>query len=109
MNAFIQKVANYVANEVVIKGLANSRTFQRFAVRTNKSYTDFSSQSKDKLNTTIEDIVKQGTEGVGANNGGTTSGAAAAAAAGPPKPPLAGFPGFASAFGKELRKDITGG
>lgn len=105
MNAFFQKVANYVANEVVIKGLANSRTFQRFAVRTNKSYTDFSNQSKEKLSTTLEDLVKQqAAEGVSGSGGGTT----AAAATGPPTPPLTGFPGFTSAFYKELRKDITG-
>jgi hypothetical protein len=104
MNAFFQRVANYVANEVVIKGLANSRTFQRFAVRTNKSYEDFSNQSKDKLNTTLEDLVKQGAEGAS----GGTSGAASATATAPPKPPLTGFPGFTSAFYKEIRKDITG-
>jgi hypothetical protein len=105
MNAFFQKVANYVANEVITKGLANSRTFQRFAVRTNKSYTDFTNQSKDKLNTTLEDLVKQGAEGA---SGGTSGAASAAAATGPPKPPLTGFSGFTSAFYKEIRKDITG-
>jgi hypothetical protein len=104
MNAFFQRVANYVANEVIVKGLANSRTFQKFAVRTNKSYEDFSNQSKDKINTTIEDLVKQGVEGASSGK----SGAASAAATGPPKPPLTGFPGFRSAFYKELRKDITG-
>lgn len=32
--AFFQKLLNYLVNEVVVQGLANSRTFQRFAIRT---------------------------------------------------------------------------
>jgi len=40
MNQFIQRVANYVANKVIVKGLANSRSFQKFAVRTNKQHTE---------------------------------------------------------------------
>jgi hypothetical protein len=34
MNQFIQRIVHYVTNELVVKGLANSKTFQRFAIRT---------------------------------------------------------------------------
>lgn len=33
-NPFIQRVANWLAQEVVVKGLAENKTFQRFALRT---------------------------------------------------------------------------
>ena len=42
--AFFQRVFNYIANELLVEGLANSRTFQRFAVRTNEFLKDASKQ-----------------------------------------------------------------
>jgi len=102
MNQFFQRVANYVANEIIIKGLANSRTFQRFAVRTSKKYEDFTKQGADQLNETLEGLAKQQT---GGTRDASTS---AAAGGGPPQPPLRGIPGFFAAFFKEIRKDIVG-
>lgn len=32
--AFFQKLLNYIVNQVLVEGLANSRTFQRFAIKT---------------------------------------------------------------------------
>jgi len=98
MNQFVQRVANYVANEIIIKGLANSRTFQKFAVRTNQKYNDAVKQGADSLNKTMEDMAAQ--------QSGVKS--STAAAAGPPKPPLRGIPGFFVAFAKEVKKDVTG-
>jgi hypothetical protein len=97
-NQFFQRVANYVVNEVVVKGLANSKTFQKFAVRTNKQYQDFSKEGVDKINKTMDNIAQQ------------QAGSAASASAnkGPPKPPLRGIPGFFVAFAKEAKKDMTG-
>jgi hypothetical protein len=104
MNQFFQRVANYVANEVIIKGLANSRTFQRFAVRTNKQYEDFTKQGADQLNETLEELAKQQAGAVHQN----AAKPAASQVVGPPQPPLRGIPGFFVAFGKEIRKDVTG-
>ncbi len=108
-NQFFQRVANYVANEIIVKGLANSRTFQKFAVRTSKQYDDLIKQSADQLNKTLEELAKQQAAA------GTKNGAAASASAtssvgvvGPPMPPLRGVPGFFLAFFKEIRKDFTG-
>ena len=107
MNQFFQRVANYVANEIVIKGLANSRTFQRFAVRTNKQYEEFTKQSAEQLNKTLEDLAKQQAETF--NAAAAANGSKVATGAGPPQPPLRGIPGFFLAFFKEVRKDLTGG
>jgi len=98
---------NYVANEIVVKGLANSRTFQRFAVRTNKQYEDFTKQSTEQLNKTLEEMAKQqhAADGVGS---ATSSSSSPSNVVGPPKAPLRGVPGFFLAFFKEIRKDFTG-
>ena len=97
---FVNRIANYVANEVLIKGLANSRTFQRFAVRTDKSFKELHKASTETINSTLEDLSKK------AADAAVSGGGQAAGGGGPPKPPLTGFPGFASAFYKEVRKDL---
>jgi hypothetical protein len=102
MNQFVSRIANYVANEVIIKGLAHSKTFQRFALRTDQSLKEVNKMTSEQINKTVEEISK--TAGV--------TGAAEAAApvgAGPPRPPMRGVPGFFSAFFKEIRKDIGTG
>ena len=35
--AFFSRLVNYVVNELLVDALANSKTFQRFAVRTDKA------------------------------------------------------------------------
>ncbi|KAL0451004.1 UNVERIFIED_CONTAM: hypothetical protein Slati_1656800 [Sesamum latifolium] len=39
---FIHRVVSYVANELIVNGLANSPRFQRFAVRTSKKLEEYS-------------------------------------------------------------------
>lgn len=92
MNQFIQRVANYVANEVIIKGLAHNKTFQKFAVRTDAQFKEVHKMGTEQINKTVEELAKTTT---------ATSGAA-----GPPRPPLRGVPGFVSCFFKEIRKDL---
>jgi hypothetical protein len=109
MNQFIQRVANYVANEIIVKGLAQSKTFQKFAVRTNKSYTEAQETAKKTFEESMENLSKQATEGAAAAGATTsTTKGGTASAVGPPKPPLTGIPGFFAAFAKEVRKDISG-
>ena len=104
-NQFFQRVINYVANEVIVKGLANSKTFQRFAVRTNKQYQDFQKQGVENLNKTLDDIAKQQ---AGSAASSSSSSSSPSSSMGPPKPPLRGIPGFFVAFAKEVKKDFTG-
>jgi hypothetical protein len=105
MNQFIARVVNHVVNEVVVAGLAKSRTFQRFAVRTENTL-----QSVQKAS--AESLLKQTFGETAAESSSTATGAAATAAAknassgGPPSKPLTGFPGFVSAFVKEIRHDL---
>ncbi|CAA2966789.1 Hypothetical predicted protein [Olea europaea subsp. europaea] len=52
---FLHRVVSYVANELIVNGLANSPTFQRFAVRTSKRIEDLSNMAAQKR----KDIVDQ--------------------------------------------------
>ena len=113
--AFITRVVNYVANEIIVKGLSNSRTFQKFAVRTNKQYEELNKHGTDKISKTLEEIVLKQQAAAAAEGSGTTAAAGAATNAAknstllqPPQRPLRGIPGFFVAFGKEVRKDIAG-
>mmetsp|Transcript_1435 Transcript_1435/g.2855 ORF Transcript_1435/g.2855 Transcript_1435/m.2855 type:complete len:96 (-) Transcript_1435:207-494(-) len=53
MAQFIQRVATWLANEVVVKGLAENRQFQQFAVRT-----------QSKLDNLKKEGVTKATEGI---------------------------------------------
>ena len=106
---FIARVVNYVANEIIVKGLANSRTFQKFAVRTSKQYEELNKHGTDKISKTLEEMAKQ--QATATTGEGATAASASAAANGAlqaPQRPLRGIPGFFMAFFKEVRKDIAG-
>jgi hypothetical protein len=94
MSQFIQRLVNHLANEVLIKGLANSKTFQRFAVRTDSALKDLHKDGTQKFDTVIRTVVTEATKPTTVTSSG------------PPQPPLRGFPGFVSAFFKEIRKDL---
>ncbi|MED6195084.1 hypothetical protein PIB30_034628 [Stylosanthes scabra] len=53
---FMHRVLSYVVNEVVVNGLANSPTFQRFAVRTSKQIENISKQAFQKRQELAEQI-----------------------------------------------------
>lgn len=76
-----------------MKGLANSKTFQRVAIKTDHQLRQFQKAGEEHLGKTFEEINKQQATSAGVKNG-------------PPKPPLTGFPGFVSAFFKEIGKDL---
>ena len=101
MNQFVQRVANYIANEVLIKGLANSKTFQRFAVRTDKHLQEMKKSGVESF----EDMTKRAASTVAEGSGPVETGKAG----GPPLPPPRGFYGFARAFAHEVRSDFGGG
>ncbi|KAL3732390.1 hypothetical protein ACJRO7_029109 [Eucalyptus globulus] len=54
---FLHRVISYVANEIVVNGLANSPAFQRFAVRTSKRLEEVSNMAAQKRRE-IADKVK---------------------------------------------------
>ncbi|XP_022887449.1 uncharacterized protein LOC111403249 isoform X2 [Olea europaea var. sylvestris] len=51
---FLIRVLSYLANELIVNGLANSPKFQRFAVRTSKRIEDISNMAQQK-----KDIAEQ--------------------------------------------------
>ncbi|KAG8374431.1 hypothetical protein BUALT_Bualt11G0131100 [Buddleja alternifolia] len=58
---FIHRVISYVANELIVNGLANSTKFQRFAVKTSKTieqYSDIAAQKKKELAEQMKDVSK---------------------------------------------------
>ncbi|KAJ8464111.1 hypothetical protein OPV22_026663 [Ensete ventricosum] len=58
---FLGRVISYVVNELVVDGLANNRTFQRFAVRTSKAIEDVSTkaaQARERLVAQLKDTTK---------------------------------------------------
>ena len=82
------KVANWLANEVVVKRLAESKAFQSFALRTHYNVEAVREAGKQA----VEKAADGGKEGV--------------KKVGMRPPPKGGVLGFLSAFGKEVRKDL---
>ena len=99
--------------EVLIKGLANSKTFQRFALRTDHHVQQYKQKGQQHVNEALDDLHKTATETMykaqaeaRASGYAGGSGSGKASAAGPPTPPARGFGGFISAVGKEIKKDL---
>ncbi|GLT73492.1 hypothetical protein SLA2020_453470 [Shorea laevis] len=58
---FMHRVMSYLVNELLVNSLANSPTFQRFAVRTSKRIEDISvkaAQKKEELAEQVKDLSK---------------------------------------------------
>ncbi|GMI53913.1 hypothetical protein TeGR_g1186 [Tetraparma gracilis] len=96
-NQFMMKVANWLANEVVVKRLANSKAFQSAALRTHLTIE----KQREAAKQAMESVV----DGAGAGAGKQLPGGGAGAG-GMRKPPRGGVLGFFSAFRKEVAKDV---
>mmetsp|Transcript_35089 Transcript_35089/g.69138 ORF Transcript_35089/g.69138 Transcript_35089/m.69138 type:complete len:111 (-) Transcript_35089:274-606(-) len=110
MNQFVQRIANYVANEIVIKGLAESRTFQRFALRTHENVQKVKKdqlRGMESLREEVDKVLDEAAKGTLSSKTGSGGGGGASAKAAPPVPPLGGPLGFMSAFAKEVKKDFS--
>ncbi|CAI5988447.1 unnamed protein product [Closterium sp. NIES-64] len=46
---WLQRVIQYVANELIVDRLANSPTFQRFAVRSNKKLQELAQKGRSQI------------------------------------------------------------
>ncbi|CAL0328296.1 unnamed protein product [Lupinus luteus] len=58
---FVHRVLSYVVNELVVNGLANNPSFQRFAVRTSKQIEDISVKAvrtKQEITEQLKDMTK---------------------------------------------------
>lgn len=98
--------------EVLIKGLANSKTFQRFALRTDHHVQQYKQKGQQHVNEALDDLHKTATETMykaqaeARASGYAGSSGSGKASSGPPTPPARGFGGFISAVGKEIKKDL---
>jgi len=92
-----------------VKGLANSKTFQKFAVRTDSHLRNVKEGGVDSINSKIDELHKTVTQAAYSTSSQgfqSTSAKTAYHTAGPPARPKSGFPGFIEAFGKEIKKDL---
>ena len=92
------------SQELLIKGLAESRAFQRFALRTHNTIEDIKGKGAQSLNSAFDEAQKAATDT--AFKSTSRSSSSAAGTGGRPQPPLRGFAGFMSAFAKEVKKDL---
>ena len=110
MNQFVQRIANYVANEVLIKGLANSKTFQRVVLKTDSTLQQVKKEGAERLEMTFEEMMNQQAAAAAAEaSGGGAAAKGGARSSGRPVPPRGGVGGFVSAVAKEVKHDFTGG
>lgn len=108
MNQFVQRVVNYIANELFIKGLAESKTFQRFAVHTDRHITKFKKDGVEHLNSHVDELHKEITKAAYSTSA-KSSGGGGGGGGGvlqPPQKPLEGISGFFNALGKVIRRDL---
>jgi len=79
----LQRILNYLANEIIVRQLSQNRAFQNFALRTAEFFTGQGAKAIDKA-------------------------AIASKAAAKPKPSIAPPPGpsFMSSLWKEIEKDM---
>ena len=106
---FIQRVVNWIANELFIKGLAESKTFQRFAVHTDKHIQKFKKDGVEQLNSQFDELHKQATKAAYSTTSSSASAGGSSGGKGvlqPPTKPMEGIPGFFSALGKVIRRDL---
>mmetsp|Transcript_25500 Transcript_25500/g.36552 ORF Transcript_25500/g.36552 Transcript_25500/m.36552 type:complete len:120 (+) Transcript_25500:306-665(+) len=88
--------------EVLIKGLANSRTFQRFALKTHIHIQDAKKVGTETLESHLDQLHKATQQATAQYS----TSAFPPKNKGPPIPPLRGFSGFLAAFAKEVRQDL---
>ena len=94
--------------EIFIKGLANSKTFQKFAVHTDRHITKLKKEGIETLNSHVDELHKHATKAAFSTS--TKEGASSASSGNgsmtPPTRPMEGVPGFFSALGKVIRRDL---
>lgn len=53
------RIANYLANELIVKGLANNKSFQQFALRTARNMEKLQGQGIDHSDHVVHHMKKQ--------------------------------------------------
>ncbi|KAL7549432.1 hypothetical protein ACHAWF_013952 [Thalassiosira exigua] len=95
--------------ELFIKGLAESKAFQRFAVHTDRHLQNVKKDGFEHVNAQIDELHKHATRAAYSTSAGTGTGAGATTSGGalrPPRRPSEGVAGFFSALGRVIRRDL---
>ena len=96
--------------ELFVKGLAQSKTFQKFAVHTDRHVQKYKKEGFEHVNSQIDELHKQATRAAYSTStkgsAGGTNGAGAGKMITPPQKPMEGVAGFFNALGKVIRKDL---
>ena len=93
--------------EVFIKGLAESKTFQRVAVHTDRHIQKYKQEGMEGINNHIDELHKHATRAAYSTTSSSNS-ANKGASSGlkVPQKPMEGIPGFFNALGKIIRRDL---
>ncbi|KAL3784910.1 hypothetical protein ACHAW5_006232 [Stephanodiscus triporus] len=106
--------------ELLVKGLAESKTFQRMAVHADRHVQKFKKEGLEHVNVQMDELHKRATRAAystsSARNFASSSSSSSSRAGGgvgggggalePPQRPLGGILGFFSALGKVIRRDL---
>ena len=98
---------NNKKQEVFIKGLAESKTFQRVAVHTDRHIQKYKQEGMEGINNHIDELHKHATRAAYSTTSSSNS-ANKGASSGlkVPQKPMKGIPGFFNALGKVIRRDL---
>ncbi len=97
------------SQELLVKGLAESKTFQRIAVHTDRHIQKYKKESLEQVNTHIDELHKKATQAAystSTKNFSSSSSSSTGRKLEPPLRPVEGIPGFFSALGKVIRRDL---
>jgi len=92
---FAQRIIQWLANDVLVKTLSQNKQFQNMALRTHLHVERTKEAGKEALEKAMDEAGREGAK-IGANSPTFRP------------PPVTGFKGFVSAFGKEVKKDFGG-
>jgi hypothetical protein len=102
--------------ELLVKGLAESKTFQRIAVHTDRHIQKYKKEGLEQVNTHIDELHKKATKAAyststkkfasSSSSSSSSRGGGSGSTLEPPLRPLEGIPGFFSALGKVIRRDL---
>mmetsp|Transcript_3968 Transcript_3968/g.8006 ORF Transcript_3968/g.8006 Transcript_3968/m.8006 type:complete len:102 (+) Transcript_3968:204-509(+) len=101
MNQFIARVANWLANEVIVKSLVKNKSFQNMALRTHLRVEKNKEAVKEAMDEAAQAVEQAHRTGIGEGGAGVKGGIR--------QPPPTGLGGFIQAFVKEVKKDFGGG
>ena len=95
-----------IKQEVFIKGLAESKTFQRVAVHTDRHIQKYKKEGLETVNSHIDELHKQATKAAYSTSSSSSTNASSGGGLKPPIKPQEGIAGFFTAMSKVVKRDL---